>query len=149
MYFRLRHFSILFRTLPPKIVSSFKSLLTRALATPLVTRPFTHSPAVTPTALSFLGFMYPSFSHWALDWVKNDTVLRSHEVQHTQAIEIRLVWRGSNPTMDRALDESIGQEFERIRQVDNDASRMRLCIPPLPLWRAYLECSHRLSEEQR
>lgn len=47
--------------------------------------------------------------------------------------------------MDTASQEPVGEELERIRDVDGDASIVWLHVFPFALWCAHLECCDGLS----
>ncbi|GAW12338.1 hypothetical protein ANO14919_017030 [Xylariales sp. No.14919] len=100
---------------PLMISSSAISLLASDLAareTFLATRAFTHSPAL-------------------------EAVFRSHEIEHPKAVYLGLVGRRRNNAVDAALKEPVGEKLERVREVDGNASRIRL--DPFPL---LFRCAH-------
>lgn len=75
-----------------------------------------------------------------------EPVLRPHEIEHSKTVELGLVGRGCNDAMDAALEEAVGEKLERIREVDRDASRVRLDPLPLPFGRADLERGYGLAK---
>lgn len=79
-------------------------------------------------------------------WSQLEAVLRPHEIEDSKTVELSLVRWGCNDAMNAALEETVGEELERIREIDGDASRVWLDPLPLRFRRANLECGNGLSK---
>lgn len=87
-----------------------------------------------------------TMQHFTHNRPQLEAILRSNKVQNTKTVYVPLIRRRCNYTVNAALEKTVGEEMERVREIHRDAPGIRLDPLPLALRRAHLQCSNGLAE---
>lgn len=109
--------------------------------------PFLHSEMLIDIG-ECIGSKAQPFKHRALDWIQDDMVVGSGEIQNTQTIDVSLVAWGCANTVNAALYVSCSQCSQGVASIDCDGRILWLDPLPLTLVVQDLQCCNWLAEQQ-